>query len=68
MCTDVGISMRFEELERIKRREITVVWLPTPLGDVEGVGFVAAEAVPSFEDLFAAAVVPGGSGVWVVDP
>ena len=40
MFTDVGISMSFEEVEWIKRGEITVLWLPTPLGDLEGVGFV----------------------------
>lgn len=60
--------MSFEKLERIKRWEITVLRLPSPLGDLEGVGFVVTGAVPSFEDLFAAAVVRSGSGVRVVDP
>ena len=60
--------MSFEEIEWIKRREMAVLRLPTPLGDLEGVGFVVTEAVPSFEDLFAATVVGGGSGVGVVDP
>lgn len=60
--------MSFEEHERIERREIAAVRLPSPLGDLEGVGFVVTEAVPSFEDLFAAAVVPSGSGIRFVDP
>lgn len=60
--------MRLKKFEWIKRRKITVLRLPSPCRDLETIGFVVTNAIPSFEDLFTITSVPGGSGVGVVDP
>lgn len=56
-----------EKPNGIKRREITALRLPPPLGEFTAVGFVAGNAIPALEDLLAGVVVLGRR-VRVVDP
>lgn len=49
-------------------RKMTIVWFPTPLGNLKGIGFVGPDAVPAFEDLLARVIVAWGFQGRIVDP
>lgn len=67
--TNVGISKIIQKSKRIKRREITAVGFPSPLENINGVGFVSCNAIPPFEYLLACVVVPRRrSDRRIVDP
>lgn len=48
--------------------KITLLRLPMPISDFEGIGFVRRKAVPAFEYLFAGVVVIGDSQIRIVEP
>ena len=64
--TIVGVPEPLQKPNRIKPRKITAFGLPTPLDNIQTIGFITGNAIPSLENLLM--IIRRRSHTGIIDP
>ena len=63
-----GVPEPLQKSNRIKSRKITAFGLPTPLDNIQTIGFITGNAIPSLENLLTCVIIRRRSHTGIIDP
>ena len=66
--TNVGVPEPLQKPNRIKPRKITAFGLPMPLDNIQTIGFITGNAIPSLENLLTCVIIRRRSHTGIIDP
>ena len=63
-----GVPEPLQKSNRIKSRKITAFGLPTPLDNIQTIGFITGNGIPSLENLLTCVIIRRRSHTGIIDP